>query len=80
MWTHAAAVIALGLIGRVRTLDPSQGRVIEPVQHYPDMVWGEGHGTEAPHFELVVFSTTECGAVVPLELEMIADGAPVRYA
>jgi subtilisin-like proprotein convertase family protein len=71
---------ALGVTGRLRTADPTQGRVVEPVSTYPDLAPGEESESEPPHFELTLFeSGAECGDVVMLELEMDADDAATRY-
>jgi len=71
---------ALDVTGRLRTVDPTQGRVIEPVAGYPDLVAGEESESNAPHFELTLFeSGVSCGEQVMLELEMDAEGAATRY-
>jgi subtilisin-like proprotein convertase family protein len=71
---------ALNVNGRLRTVDPTQGRVIEPVAGYPDLVAGEQSESNAPHFELTLFETgVACGEKVMLELEMDAEGAATRY-
>jgi subtilisin-like proprotein convertase family protein len=70
---------AFGVTGRLRTADPNQGRVIEPVATYPDLAAGEASESELPHFELTLFeSGAACGDKVTLELEMDADGAATR--
>jgi len=70
---------AYGVSGRLRTVDPAQGRVVEPVATFPDLGVGEESESNAPHFELILFeSGVECGATVPLELEMDAAGAATR--
>jgi subtilisin-like proprotein convertase family protein len=71
---------ALDVTGRLRTVDPTQGRVIEPVATYPDLVVGEESESNLPHFELTLFeSGVACGESVMLELEMDALGAATRY-
>jgi len=70
---------ALGVSARLRTIDPDQGRVIEPVVDFPLLPPGTALETAAPHFELTLFeSGVACGDTVPLELEMNADGAATR--
>jgi subtilisin-like proprotein convertase family protein len=70
---------AQGVSARVRTVDPVQGRVVEPVVSFPDMPGGTALESAAPHFELTLFeSGVACGDTVPLEIEMNADGAATR--
>ncbi|MCP3978512.1 MAG: hypothetical protein GY716_04140 [bacterium] len=65
--------------GRLRTVDPAQGRVVEPVAPYPDLAVGEAADSSQPHFELTLFeSGPSCGDRVELELDMEADGASTR--
>jgi subtilisin-like proprotein convertase family protein len=70
---------ALGVSGRLRTVDSAQGRVVTPIANYPDLAVGEEAESAAPHFELTLFeSGVACGDSVLLELEMDADGAETR--
>jgi len=70
---------ALGVSARLRTVDPAQGRVVEPIVDYPDLAVASALESPAPHFELTLFeSGVGCGDTVPLELEMNADGATTR--
>lgn len=72
---------AVGVGGRLRTVDPSTGRVVDPLSRWPDMLSGEELESEEPHFELTLFEGgIACGEVVELEIEMSAAGAPARTA
>ncbi len=71
---------ALDVYGRLRTVDPIQGRVVTPIAVYPDLAVGEEAESSSPHFELTLFeSGVACGDAVMLELEMEAGGAATRY-
>ena len=60
---------ALTVNGRLRTVDPTQGRVVTPLAPYPDMARGEGFESAQPHFELALFDPgSSCGDVVELEM------------
>jgi subtilisin-like proprotein convertase family protein len=70
---------ALTVTGTLRTVDPLQGRVVEPQASYADIAAGEQRESLEPHFELTLFETgATCGATVPLELAMTAGNAAVR--
>jgi len=72
---------ALGVSGRLRTVDPVQGRVIGPVVSYPDLGVGEAIESGDPHFRLTLFETgAVCGRAVPLEVEMHAENATPRVS
>jgi len=70
---------ALGVTGVLRTVDPVQGRVVEPVATYPDIAIGEELESDLPYFELTLFeSGVPCGETVLLELEMDASNDATR--
>jgi subtilisin-like proprotein convertase family protein len=71
---------ALGVYGRLRTIDPTQGRVVTPIALYQDLDVGEEAESNSPHFELTLFEAgAACGDTVMLELEMETAGAATRY-
>jgi subtilisin-like proprotein convertase family protein len=77
---NGGTAVAVGVRGRLRTVDPLQGRVVIPVALYHDLLSGEEAESDAPHFELTLFEDgVACGEQVALELEMDADGADTRY-
>ncbi len=77
---NGGAADALVVTGRLRTVDPTQGRVIAPVASYPDLATGEESESNAPHFELTLFGTgVSCGETVMLALEMDAESAATRH-
>jgi subtilisin-like proprotein convertase family protein len=77
---NGGAADAFGVTGRLRTVDPSQGRVVAPLVSYPDLPTGTAAGSPAPHFELTLFeSGAACGDTVELALDIDAEGAPTRH-
>jgi subtilisin-like proprotein convertase family protein len=72
---------AVGVSGRLRTVDPGAGRVIDPLATWPGMLPGEELESDEPHFELTLFGQgISCGQVAELEIEMSAAGAAKRTA
>jgi subtilisin-like proprotein convertase family protein len=70
---------AWNVSGRLRTVDPTQGRVVDSVADWPDIGSGAEHESDAPHFELTLFEDgVGCGDSVTVALEMDTDGAPTR--
>jgi subtilisin-like proprotein convertase family protein len=65
--------------GRLRTVDPTQGRVVGPVAPYPDLPVGTAAESSDPHFALTLFEAgTSCGDTVELEIDMDAQDAATR--
>jgi len=70
---------AFGVNGRLRTTDPSQGRVLTPLADVVDLPTGTGAESNDPHFEVTLFDPgIACGESLSLDLEMRADGAANR--
>lgn len=70
---------ALSVTGHLRTVDPTQGRVIEPLANWADIWFDTELESTSPHLSLTLFSDgVDCGATVELDLEMNADGASTR--
>ena len=70
---------ALTVGGRLRTVNPTQGRVVDPVVPYPDLAVGTAAESADPHFALTLFeSGTACGDTVELEIDMDAQDAATR--
>ena len=76
---NGGATEALAVVGRLRTVDPTQGRVVEPVAPYPDLPVGTASESPDPHFALTLFEPgTACGDTVELEIDMDAQDAATR--
>ena len=70
---------AFGVNGRLRTADPSQGRVLTPLASVVDLPSGTLAESNDPHFELTLFDPgIACGQSLALDLEMRAEGAANR--
>jgi subtilisin-like proprotein convertase family protein len=72
---------ALGVAGRLRTVDPNQGRVVTPLVAYPDLAPGTALESATPHFQLTLSeSGAVCGDQIALELDMDTAGTGTRHA
>jgi subtilisin-like proprotein convertase family protein len=72
---------ALGIAGRLRTVDPNQGRVVTPLVAYPDLAPGTALESATPHFQLTLSeSGAVCGDQIALELDMDTAGTGTRHA
>jgi hypothetical protein len=70
---------AFGVTGKLRTVEPSQGRVLTPLASVVDLPIGTQAESDAPHLELTLFDPAiSCGETVLLDLEMRADGTASR--
>ncbi|ANM31319.1 hypothetical protein ABI59_19680 [Acidobacteria bacterium Mor1] len=67
----------VGVVGRLRAVDPDQARVLIADATYPDIAVNAEVESNAPHFELVVQPSVQCGDVVSLELDSSATNAPM---
>jgi len=73
---NGGAADAVGVSARLRTVDPVQGRVVDPVAMWPDISIGSEYESYDPHFELTLFeSGVACGETVEMEIEMDAGNA-----
>ncbi|MCP3982126.1 MAG: hypothetical protein GY716_22700 [bacterium] len=76
---NGGAADAHAVTGRLRTVDPGQGRVVEPSVPFPDLPTGAASESAPPHFALTLFeSGAACGDTVELEIEMDAQGTATR--